>query len=462
MNDRSVLHTSMGRLLPAALSVLLIIGLPLMGCDSGGGGANGGEESATVSGRVTDNNASGSNSATTAASKASSQDAVEGATVTAVSVEADGTTRPLEGEATTDANGEFTITVRGEGASDVVRLNADGDGDFSSGVIVQVDGQGQVEAQPMTAETKAEANVYVESKSEDDASSHEDGVTAADVAMSVNAEAAADINAGQTSTTDVASAIASSVEAGGQMNGNADGGASAGAVAQTKTTLYAELQSSLAAATSAEARAQAVTAFENGMANLYVEAGGSEESQAKSRQTSTSVMIEFSAEASSGAELGLRRQAELLRAAATARAEEAIFEAQGASEATLDALVQARQQLKADIRAAGSVSAMVDAHSTYQAEVKTQMESAFGLSTTAITTAETEIQGTADVLFSALADIGGVLKGAVEAAVNAYSSFYTNAQAAAKTSFEVNVDSEATAKAAAKALVFANAQGHAS
>ena len=173
-------------------------------------------------------------------------------------------------------------------------------------------------------------------------------------------------------------------------------------------------------------------------------------------------MIEFSAEASSGAELGLRRQAELLRAAATARAEEALFEAQGASEATIDALVQARQQLKADIRAAGSVSAMVDAHSTYQAEVKTQMESAFGLSTTAITMAETEIQGTVDVLFSALADIDGVLKGAVEAAVNAYSSFYTDAQAAAKASFEANVDSEATAKAAAKALVFANAQGHAS
>jgi hypothetical protein len=352
--------------------------------------------------------------------------------------------------------------VTGEGAASVIRLNAEGDDDFSSSVLVQVDGQGEVEAQPMTAETAAEANVYVAAKSEDEASSHEEGVTAADVALYVNAEAAADLNAGQAAAADVATAIASSVEAESRMNSNADGGASAGAVAETKATLYAELQSSLAAASNAEARAQAVTAFENGMANLYVEAGGSEESQARSRQTSTSVMIEFSAETSSQAELGLRRQAELLRATATAHAEEALFEAQGASTATIDALVDARQQLTADIRAATSVSAMVDAHSDYEAEVKTQMEGTFGVSTTAIAAAEMAIEANVTTLFTALAEIGGELKGAVEAAVNAYSTFYANAQAAAKASFEANVDSETTAEAAAKALVFASAQGHAS
>jgi hypothetical protein len=351
--------------------------------------------------------------------------------------------------------------VTGEGAASVIRLNAEGDNDFSSSVLVQVDGQGEVEAQPMTVETAAEANVYVAAKNEDEASSHEEGVTAADVALYVNAEAAA-LSAGQAAAADVATAIASSVEAESRMNSNADGGASASAVAETKATLYAELQSSLAAASNAEARAQAVTAFENGMANLYVEAGGSEESQARSRQTGTSVMIEFSAETSSQAELGLRRQAELLRAAATAHAEEALFEAQGASTATIDALVDARQQLTADIRAATSVSAMVDAHSDYEAEVKTQMEGTFGVSTTAIAAAEMAIEANVTTLFTALAEIGGELKGAVEAAVNAYSTFYANAQAAAKASFEANVDSEATAEAAAKALVFASAQGHAS
>ena len=441
--------------------MLLIVGLPIVGCDSGGGGANGGE-STTVSGTVTNNSSSSSNSLHTASSKTSPQDGVEGATVTAVSVGADGTTRALEGEATTDANGEFTITLEGERVSDVIRLNADRDNDFSSSVVVQVDGQNQVDAQPMTAETAAEANVYVEAKGEDEASSHDEGTTAADVALYVNADAAAHINAGQTSAADVAASIASTVEAESQTNANADGGASADAVAETKTSLYTELQSNLAAASSADARAQAVTEFENGMANLYAEAGGSEESQAESRQTGTSVMIEFSAEASSQAELGLRQQAELLRAEATARAEEALFEAQGATDATLDALVDARQQLTADIRAAGSVDAMVEAHSAYETEVKAQMESTFGVSSEVIASAETAIQGTVDALFSALTDIGGLLKGAVETAVDAYGSFYTNAQAEAKASFESSVDSDATAETAAEALVLVKAQGHAS
>lgn len=459
MSYHIVKSTSFQHSFPLGLSILLIVGVTLMGCDSNEGGMDA-SESATVSGMVTDNNSSSSGSARTAASTSSSRGGVEGATVTAVSVGADGTTRPLDGEATTDTNGEFTITVEGEGASNVVRLNAEGENDFSSSVIVDVDGRGQVEAQPMTVETKGEADVYVEAKGEDEASRHDEGVTAADVAFYVNADAAADINAGQTPAAEVAAAVASSVEAENQANSEAEGGADA--IAEAKTTLYGDLQSSLATASSADARAQAVTEFEDGMANLYAEAGASEESEAESRQTSTSIMIEFSAEASSDAGVALRRQAELLRAEATARAEEAIFEAQGASSATMDALVNARQQLTADIRTATSINAMVEAHSTYQAEVKTQMEGVFEVSADAISSAESEIAGNVDALFSALADIGGVLKSAAEVAINSYSTFYADAQAAAQASFESEVDSDATAEAAARALVFVSAQGYAS
>lgn len=182
MNSGSATRSLTRGLFHVGLSVLLVVGLALMGCDSNGGG-NGGGNTTTVSGTVTDNNSSGSSSSNVATTKASSQDGVEGATVTAVSVGADGSTQTLEGTATTDASGEFTITVEGEGASNVIRLNAEGDNGFSSSVIVQVDGQGQVEAQPMTAETAAEANVYVAAKSEDEASSHDEGVTAADAAL---------------------------------------------------------------------------------------------------------------------------------------------------------------------------------------------------------------------------------------------------------------------------------------
>ena len=436
---------------------VLVVGLAMTGCDSNGGGMSENPESTTITGRVTNNGSSGSGTASATPSKAA-RDGVEGATVTAVSVGADGTTRALEGEATTNADGEFTITVEGENISNVVRLNAQGEGDFSSSVIVMTGGQSQVQTQPMTAETAAEADVYLEAKAEDEASSHEEGVTAADVAMYVNADAAADLNAGATQDSKVAAAIASTVKAETQMNAEAEGAASADAVADTKANLYADLQSGLATASSASSRTDVMTTFEDGMANLYVEAGGTAESQARSRQAGTSVMIEFSGTVSSDAALGLRKQAELLRAEATARVEEATFEAEEASNSTINALVQARQQLKTDLRAASSIDAIVDANATYEASVKSQMESAFGISAATIAVAETEIEGSLEALSTALANIGGTLDGAAEAAVSAYNSFYSNAQASAKTSFEATT-SASTAEAAAKALLYVSVHG---
>lgn len=440
--------------------LVLGAGLVVVGCDSSGvgPGSDGDDESTTITGQVTDGSSAGSSAAKgTAPSKAG----VEGATITAVRVHSDGTTTELDGEATTNADGEFTITVEGDGASSgVVQLDAEGENEFSSSVLVWVDGQSNVQAQPMTAETAAEADVYLEAKSEDGASSHTQGVTAADVAFYVTADVASGMDAGEPSSGDLAAAITSSVDAETQMNGEADEGAATEAVAEAKAELYTDLQSNLAVAESAEVGAQVVADFEDAMANLYVEAGGSAESQGQCRQASTSIVIEFSGDVSGEAAVGLRKQAELVRAEATARAEEALFEAQGASGATIDALAQARQQLKTDIRTASSVDAMVDAHSTYEAEVKSQMETTFGLSTAAIAAAETEIEGSLETLFTALAELTGALNGAADAAVNAYTSFYSNAQATAKSSFEATTDSEGTAEAAARALLFVSAQSH--
>lgn len=440
----------------------LAVGMVVAGCDSE---SPTDVESATMSGQVTNNSSSGGSSSSGSSSKrasasATSKAGVEGAVVTGAAAEANGQVSPLDGEATTDANGEFTITVEGEGATGLVRLEAEGDGGFSSSTIAQVGGQSEVSSQPMTAETDAEADVYLEAKAEDDASSHAEGVTAADVSVYVNGETAADINGGGTASSDVAAAIASSVEAESQANAEADGGIGAGALADAKASAFADLQSSLGAATSAGARAEAVAAFEDAMANLYVEAGGSEESQCENRQASTSIMIEFSAEASSDAELGLRRQAELLRAEATARAQEAIFEAQGASEATLDALVDAREQLKADIRTATSVEAIIEAKGTYETDVKTQMESTFEVSSMTITNAESEIETSLSALFSSLTDLTGLLSNTVDVALSAYDTYYTDAQASAQAAFEAELEAS-QAEAAAKALVYLSAMGEA-
>lgn len=439
--------------------LLLAGGLTLAGCDSSGGGEAG--PSTEVSGQATTQESSSGSSSTNAVTYAPTEAGVEGAVVTASSIGANGSTNALAGEATTDANGEFQLTATGQGADGVLRLDADGEGGYSSSVLAWVGGRSSVDAQPMTAETDAESEVYLAAKSEDEASSHAEGVTAADVTVYVDANAAADINAGETPSDEVASAIAAAIEAEAQHNGKAEGGASTSAVADVKADAFHTLQSSLAAASDASARAEAIAAFEDAMANIYVEAGSSEESQAESRQASTSVMIEVSANASSGAAFGLQKQAELLRAEATARAQEAILKAQGASQATIDALVDARQQLTSDIRAAADVQAIVEAKDLYEAEAKAQMEAAFDISSTAIENGEAAIEGSLDALFSNLSEIissaGLIADGAVDMALSAYGTFYTDAQADAKASFESDTTlSEEKAEAAAEALVYLN------
>jgi hypothetical protein len=440
----------------SSVGVLLMLaaGLLLVGCDSGGGM---GAASVEMSGQVTDDQSSGNPS--TATNNLKTQTAgVEGAVVTATSVRTDGSTSALEGEATTEADGSFTVTATGEGSRGLVRLNADGSStDFSSSALVLVNGRSSVQTQPVTAETNAEADVYVEAKAEGEANSHVQGVTVADVALYVNDTTAADINAGATSAGEVASALAASVNAETSTNAEAESGASADALAQGKINAFAQLQSELATASSADARAQAVTSFENTMGTLYTEAGASAESQAESRQAGTSVMIEFSGSASSDAAFGLRKHAELLRAEATARAQEAILEAQGASDATISTLEDARATLKSDIRAATTVDAIVSAKSDYEAEVKAQMEATFDVSAATISSAESSIEGSVSTLFTTLSEISDLLGSASETAVDAYGTFYSSAQADATASFSSSLDSEAEAEAAAEALVYLSA-----
>lgn len=433
--------------------LLLAAGLVVVGCDLTGTDETEDVGSVTITGQVTDDQSSSGTSSASSSVEVRPKAGVEGATVTAVSVGPDGSVDSLEGEATTGANGEYTITVEGVEGTDVVRLDAEGEGDFSSSTIVAIDGQSEVGAQPMTAETNAEAEVYVDAKAKDESSSHDEGVMPADVAFYVDAATATDVNTGEASVGKLASALVPTVDAEMRTIEEVEE-VDAAAVADAKANAFSQLQSGLSTAGDVESRGQAVVNFEETMSNLFVEAGASAETQAEARQTSTSLLIEASAGVSDEGAFGLRRQAELLRAEATARAQEAIFEAQDAGESVMDALVDARETLISDIRAATSVEDIVNAKQVYAATAKSQMETTFGVDAATIATAESEIEGAETELFTSLNDIGDLLENAADVTVNAYDTFYSEARSSAQSTFETEIDESSRAEAAAEALVF--------
>lgn len=416
---------------------LLAAGLVVAGCDTGVDA----ESVTQITGQVTDNSSYGGEQNAEAPQETHQKLAsIEGAVVTAARVAADGSTTELDGQATTDTEGNFSIEV--SDAPEVVLLKAEGESDFESGVLVYAGNQSSVQAAPMTSESHAETKVYVEVRSE---SSSEEHVTAADVAAYVDANTAADIEAGATSAANVAAAIHNAVEAEAAYHSEESSEIDAGLVANAKKGAYAQLQASLATAADASARAEAIQAFEATLASLYAEAGASAQTQAEGRQAGTSLVIEFSANASSDAELGLRKKAELLRAYATAQANEAVFEAEGAAQASLDALADARNTLISEIRAATSVEAIIDAKASYKAAVKDELETSFDVDASMIVSAEESTESAFSALEDAFVNLDLLLGNAIEASVNAYSTFYAEAQSAAETALEASADAEACA-----------------
>ncbi|MEX2398402.1 MAG: hypothetical protein WD491_15295 [Balneolales bacterium] len=440
--------------IPAILGFLVFFST---GCDSGVD-AVGDTESVTVSGQATENGSTQNNQrAGKTAESSEVLNSVEGAVVTAVAVHADGSVSTLEGETTTDANGEFTLTAEGEGAADYIRVFAQGDGEFETSSIVQVNGRETVNSPPLTAESHAHADIYLEAKSEDNSNSHYEGVTAADVSIFVNADLAADINARTESAADMGIAIANAVNAQIEYNTKAEAGIDMNAIADARSDAYARFQSDLAAATDAEARTEAYANLEESYINVFSENGANFETQAQFNQTFTSILIEASGEADGNAELNLRKQAELILSTTSALAIEEKFEAEGASEVTLDALAEARTEVVADIRQATSAKAIVDAKAEYKASVDAETESHFNISSEMRTTAEGEINSSINALQNALINLSLFTNNVAEATAEAFADFYLDAQVNAKTSFEASGMAEAEAGAAASIVVMVRA-----
>ncbi|HYE56945.1 MAG TPA: hypothetical protein VD948_00495, partial [Rhodothermales bacterium] len=159
-------------------AALLLLAFGLTACDS----STSGTSDTRISGQVTDNTSSKAGDAA---------GFVEAAVVTASRVEASGSVSTLSGEATTNAQGTYTLDV--DDAPSVIMLTASKTG-FTSKVIVVTQGRSSVEAAPMTIETRAEAEAYAEAKREESEPSDEGDVTPADAAFYVSGSAAVGIS----------------------------------------------------------------------------------------------------------------------------------------------------------------------------------------------------------------------------------------------------------------------------
>jgi trimeric autotransporter adhesin len=335
-----------------AISAVLVAGLFISACDAVA------PTEVTIQGAVT-----------TQLAHDAEGESVQDATVRSREVRDDGSQRPIEGEATTDAQGQYALVTETTARPVVVEATWD---DQRAAVALEAGAatSSSVQAPPMTGETTAQADVFVE------AHALSPLVTVADAAAYVSARTAAAIRQGTTTAAQVGTALAASVQAESRFALHAEGGAltqaTVNAVRQHRVNAYAQLRTQMHAATTVQARRAAVDAFLETYAAATTGAGVGARQQAQVALTVFGAAQRF-AGAHATAAFATYQRAQLVAATKLAHAVEAEFQSAGAAAARLQALAQARATLLAEIRAATTAQAVAIAFTNYRATVRTHL-----------------------------------------------------------------------------------------
>ena len=181
----------------------------------------------------------------------------------------------------------------------------------------------------------------------------------------------------------------------------------------------------------AEAESVALSAFEQGYVAAYGDGGASIEAQAKARQAGRASLLKFYNASSAEARFALRQQAEILTSTATARAIEAAFETEGASDASLEALAQARVRLMTALRAASSERNLDDALREYESAVESQIVAELSIAVSILGLVDTALSAAKATLEASIASAASA-----EAVASAYVTYFASAEASASAAFE--------------------------
>ena len=348
--------------------------LTFVGCDDDDPGVTdpGTNGETTISGRVTDD------------AGFSKADDVEDANVRAEEVDDSGARTPSSGETTTSDEGLYSLKT--EANSRVVIVTATKADFHSETLVVRRDDDDTIAAMDMNEETRAEAAVYVQAKSMDDAARP---VTTADVVAHVDAETAARIRGNNASDAEVAAALHSAVD--GELMYLSESGVSSADMQSAialKTDAFLALQAGIA---SGSDNASAMNEFESAMTEVYVDAGVDHTVAAEARQTAVLVIANLASSLDAQARFAMRKRAELLAAMSTAAAVEAEFRADSDLESEADAIASAGATFAASIQAASSEADIEDAWATFESETKAQLSAGITLGAALLETVEASL-----------------------------------------------------------------------
>jgi hypothetical protein len=411
---------------------LVAAAVMFFGCDSGDDSNP--PSSISISGRVTED-----------ASYGKTAD-VEGAVVSAASVESDGQLSHHPDTTVVQANGRYTLEI--EEADDVnqyVLVEAVGDTFSTSVILLREPSDDSAVAAPMNGESDAEADVFVASRS--DAAE----LTLPRISAFVDAAVAAELQDGSASASEVAMLILEGQEAEEEYveQREPDSKSPREPVDDKRDTdeaAYLDLQTALDASTTATAEQEAIADFEDVFVTGYVNGGVSTSLNAEAAEVGRSAMVEFAADASVSADVAAaaRNRADLfvgLALSAAVRAQLVAADASATALAAVDAAASAMLSAIANATSSTQVDAAFDA---YGVTVDAQLAATIGVSEAVLLSARVATdaaRATLDAAIDVAAD--------AEAIAVAHKAYFAAAEAAAEAALATSADAEIGAEVVA-------------
>lgn len=407
---------------------------------------------ATVNGRVESNESSKAKGSDYQAS------AVEGATVTAARITADGSLESIDSaEVETNAEGEFAIEVDAEAAasaSDKIIVVAEKESQqWKSVVYGKLKNGSSLDLKPLSGESTGEASVYQQVV----ASGEADLVTKADVEAYIGTEAAAKIQSNEEAAVDLANALADEAQARAESFADQSIEITEEQITEIKkikAEALANLHASLYVSSSQSAKAEAYNTFIEAIASAYIAAEVDANAYAKAKETASNLIIKKAAELSDTAQSEIRANAAVLVAIAVDKAVQARMEAAEIAESSVETAGEAGVELRTELRAKATAEAdeIQNLFTTYNEKVINILEQEFSASAETIVSINSQING-----------VGGAkatLESSIEASadtdaiVQAYSTFYAAVDTLVENLLSVTSDTEA--EVVADVMILAN------
>lgn len=432
--------------------VVITISLGLAACSKDNNPVDTAGSSSKVSGRVTTANGM-PYTLRKSGSVTSSQGSVQGAAVTLVQVQADGSLKTVSTQSVqTDAEGKFTVETQLSGVKNLVVVAEQGSTKWKAIVSSNVQSGTTVYAPPLNAKSTTEADLYIKLVGE----GHSNDIDESDLKILVNGEAALHIGTDANVQAQFITAMQAQYKAIVQASQNAYFGISAfqlQAMMNAKHDAEAKLDAALYMSDDSEDEEESdVNDYEETVLSIYSAQNINVSAFAELMRIGLTTFVNSTSSINAQAQFALakcyyKRYAFVLNFAMRQQ-----FHAAGASDAQISSVTSAGITLYSSIKSSMDLSQIAAAFVQYHSATESQLKVTLSTYASLIDTIDASINAGGGVKAVLTAALNGSTS--FDTIINAYVTFFTSVKTAVQTTL-VGASS-AQVDAATQVLILAN------